>query len=86
MTRPILEMRHMAEDTATSGATPLAVAANRWRTKSRSLLRSEEGPTAVEYAVMLALVVLVCLSAVKTLGSNASAKFSTVGASLASGS
>jgi pilus assembly protein Flp/PilA len=49
------------------------------------LLRSDDGPTAVEYAVMLSLIVLVCMSAIKTLGSNASAKFSTVGASLATG-
>jgi len=59
-----------------------------WRRSIRwieGLLRSDDGPTAVEYAVMLALIVLVCMSAVKTLGSNASAKFSTVGASLATG-
>ncbi len=56
-----------------------------WRLVRR-LLGDESGPTAVEYAVMLALIVIVCLSAVKTLGSNASTKFSTVAASLASGS
>jgi len=53
---------------------------------TRNFLASDAGPTAVEYAVMLALVVLVCIGAVKTLGSNASAKFSTVGASLTTAS
>lgn len=38
-------------------------------------LRSEDGPTAVEYAFMLALIIVVCLVAVGALGTNASAKF-----------
>ncbi|HEX3599152.1 MAG TPA: Flp family type IVb pilin [Lacipirellulaceae bacterium] len=33
----------------------------------KSLLRDEEGPTAVEYAVMLALIVGVCVGAVHTM-------------------
>lgn len=41
-------------------------------------LASEDGPTAVEYAVMLALIIVVCLAAVSALGSNANAKFETV--------
>jgi pilus assembly protein Flp/PilA len=45
-------------------------------------LKSEDGPTAVEYAVMLALIVVVCLSTIGTLGSNAKATFSSVSASL----
>ena len=36
---------------------------------------SEDGPTAVEYAVMLALIIIVCLAAVKTLGTNAKTTF-----------
>ncbi len=39
---------------------------------------SEDGPTAVEYAVMLALIIVVCLAAVSAVGSNANAKFNTV--------
>ena len=35
-------------------------------------LKEEDGPTAVEYAVMLALIVVVCLVAIKSVGSNAS--------------
>ncbi len=41
-------------------------------------LRSEDGPTAVEYAVMLALIIVVCISAITLLGSNANATFSNV--------
>jgi pilus assembly protein Flp/PilA len=41
-------------------------------------LRREDGPTAVEYAVMLALIVVVCIAAITTLGSNANSTFSFV--------
>ena len=44
----------------------------------KRFLVSEDGPTAVEYAVMLALIVVVCLSAVGTVGSNANTKFEAV--------
>jgi pilus assembly protein Flp/PilA len=46
-------------------------------------LATEDGPTAVEYAVMLALIMVVCLAAVKTIGTNAQAAFTKVGASIA---
>jgi pilus assembly protein Flp/PilA len=49
-------------------------------------VRREEGPTAVEYAVMLALIIVVCLSAITTLGSNANTTFSNVGLNIAAGS
>lgn len=52
----------------------------------RQFFRSEEGPTAVEYAVMLALIVVVCITAIGSVGTNASAKFQTVSTKLASGS
>jgi pilus assembly protein Flp/PilA len=39
----------------------------------------EDGPTAVEYAVMLALIIVVCIAAITTLGSNANQTFTTVG-------
>jgi pilus assembly protein Flp/PilA len=42
-------------------------------------LKAEDGPTAVEYAVMLALIIVVCISAVTTLGSNTNNTFSYVG-------
>ena len=41
-------------------------------------LQDENGPTAVEYAVMLALIVVVCITAITALGSNASDTFSNV--------
>jgi pilus assembly protein Flp/PilA len=41
-------------------------------------LKAEAGPTAVEYAVMLALIIVVCLTAIATLGSNANKTFSNV--------
>jgi pilus assembly protein Flp/PilA len=43
-----------------------------------NLLRKEDGPTAVEYAVMLALIIVVCITAIATLGSNANGTFSNV--------
>jgi pilus assembly protein Flp/PilA len=42
-------------------------------------IEREDGPTAVEYAVMLALIVVVCLGAITTLGQNANATFTNVG-------
>lgn len=44
-----------------------------------NFLKREDGPTAVEYAVMLALIVVVCIGAITTLGTNANATFQTVG-------
>jgi len=41
-------------------------------------LREEDGPTAVEYAVMLALIVVVCITAITTLGAGANKTFSNV--------
>ncbi|MGE5194100.1 MAG: Flp family type IVb pilin [Deltaproteobacteria bacterium] len=43
---------------------------------------SEDGPTAVEYAVMLALIIVVCLTAIQAVGTNASATFSSVSTQL----
>jgi len=39
-------------------------------------LKDEAGPTAVEYAVMLALIIVVCIVAIGTLGTNANKLFS----------
>jgi pilus assembly protein Flp/PilA len=44
-----------------------------------SFLADESGPTAVEYAVMLALIIVVCITAITALGTNASNTFSYVG-------
>lgn len=48
-----------------------------------NFLKNDDGPTAVEYAVMLALIVVVCIAAITTLGSNANSTFSFVGSSIA---
>ena len=42
-------------------------------------LKREDGPTAVEYAVMLALIIVVCITAITTLGQNANNTFLSVG-------
>ena len=42
-------------------------------------LREEDGPTAVEYAVMLSLIIVVCLAAISVLGQKASGTFTSVG-------
>ena len=45
----------------------------------KKFLVSEDGPTAVEYAVMLALIIVVCLAAISTIGEAANSKFEEVG-------
>jgi pilus assembly protein Flp/PilA len=44
----------------------------------KRFLTDESGPTAVEYAVMLALIVVVCITAITTVGNNANSTFSNV--------
>jgi pilus assembly protein Flp/PilA len=39
---------------------------------------NEDGPTAVEYAVMLALIIVVCLTAITAIGTNANLTFNSV--------
>jgi pilus assembly protein Flp/PilA len=51
-------------------------------TSVKQFLASEDGPTAVEYAVMLALIVVVCLTAIQTIGTNANTKFNKVATAL----
>jgi pilus assembly protein Flp/PilA len=45
-------------------------------------VKKEDGPTAVEYAVMLALIVVVCIAAITAIGTNANSTFSAVGSSI----
>ena len=54
--------------------------------KTMSFLRSEEGPTAAEYAVMLALIVVLCFVAVTSIGNKAKATYSTLEGGLPDGS
>jgi len=51
--------------------------------KVQRFLVSEDGPTAVEYAVMLALIVIVCLTAIRSVGTNANLTFEAVADELA---
>ena len=46
--------------------------------KVQNFLVSEDGPTAVEYAVMLALIVIVCLTAIQAVGTNAANTFNNI--------
>ena len=50
--------------------------------KLRRFLASQDGPTAVEYAVMLSLIVVACLSAITSIGTKASSVFSKVANSI----
>ena len=52
--------------------------------KVKCFLVSDDGPTAVEYAVMLALIVIVCLTAIRSIGDNANTTFQSVAAQLGS--
>ena len=47
-----------------------------------NFLKREDGPTAVEYAVMLALIIVVCIAAITTLGANANTTFTSVGSAI----
>ena len=47
-----------------------------------NFLKKEDGPTAVEYAVMLALIIVVCIAAITALGTNSNSTFSAVGSAL----
>ena len=46
-------------------------------------LKNEDGPTAVEYAVMLALIIVVCIASITVLGANANNTFSFVAGKVA---
>jgi len=51
---------------------------NTFKTALVRFLKNEDGPTAVEYAVMLALIIVVCIAAITAIGTNASNTFSYV--------
>ncbi|MCK4658192.1 MAG: Flp family type IVb pilin [Phycisphaerae bacterium] len=48
----------------------------------KSFLKSEDGPTATEYAVMLALIIVVCIATVTTIGTKANTQFGKVDTAL----
>lgn len=53
-------------------------------TRTCRFVRSEDGPTAVEYAILLALILLVCLTAIRNFGTTTSNSFSNSAQSIAS--
>jgi pilus assembly protein Flp/PilA len=55
----------------------------KWLKPVVNFVNAEDGPTAVEYAVMLALIIIVCLVAVTAMGSNANKTFSNVSLNVA---
>jgi len=47
-------------------------------------LISEDGATAVEYAVMVSLIIVICITAITAIGSKANTAFSNVANSISS--
>ena len=45
---------------------------------------NDRGASLVEYALLVALIAVVCIAAVTTLGKNASSKFTSIGSSIGS--
>ena len=54
--------------------------------RAKSFLKSEDGPTATEYAVMLALIIVVCISAIQMIGEKVESIFTNVETALPDGS
>jgi pilus assembly protein Flp/PilA len=78
--------RSTLDDTLGTFAKSRRVQMKTFALKLKKFLKSEDGPTAVEYAVMLALIVVVCLTTIQSLGTNANATFSKVSSSLTTAS
>ena len=55
---------------------------NAWLKKMRTFLREEEGATATEYAVMLALIIVIALGAISALGTKVSSTFANISSKL----
>ena len=53
-------------------------------TKVQKFIQAEDGPTAVEYAIMLALIVIVCITAITSVGTAANGAFNNVATELQS--
>jgi len=48
----------------------------------QSRCKTDRGASLVEYALLVALIAVVCIGAVSVLGQNASSKFSSVGSAI----
>jgi pilus assembly protein Flp/PilA len=57
----------------------------RFARRLHHFLNSEDGPTAVEYAILLALIIAVCIGAITDLGASANTTFSYVSTQVPSG-
>jgi pilus assembly protein Flp/PilA len=61
-------------------------AVSHWYDPVKRFLKAEDGPTAVEYAVMLALIIAVCIAAITTVGTNSNKVFNNAALNAAAGS
>jgi Flp pilus assembly pilin Flp len=59
----------------------MVLALNRWLIE---FCRNEDGPTSVEYAINMALIISFCFSTIKTMGENTNQTFNTVSSKLGS--
>ena len=57
-------------------------ALNKFGLSVKNFLKSEDGPTAVEYAVMVALIIIFCLTAIGNLGGAVEGRFNEIAGSL----
>lgn len=60
----------------------LAVAGRDLVAKTRALTTDKKGVTAVEYGVIAALIIVVCVAAIQLIGTNLSATFQAIAAAL----
>ncbi|MCH7839866.1 MAG: Flp family type IVb pilin [Planctomycetes bacterium] len=58
---------------------------NHFLNRAMSFLKSEDGPTATEYAVMLALIIVLSLAAISGIGTTVSGIFTNLDGSLPTG-
>jgi pilus assembly protein Flp/PilA len=59
---------------------------NQWIAKVARFLREEDGPTAVEYAVMLAFIITVCFASITAVGQSTKGSFSNTNLNASLGS
>ena len=52
--------------------------------RAERFVRSDDGPTAIEYAVMLGVIIAVCLLAINAIGTKTNTAFSAAARSMAS--
>lgn len=75
---PIYFLSHFGSTPITGGTSVGEDTMKSFITKVQKFMKSEDGPTAVEYAIMLALIVIVCLTAIQAVGTAANSAFQNV--------